>query len=261
MTQVNGLDPRSWKYRSSADEGLHSVVAPDNSICLGVWIFRLNIDAGASWKIEQDALELSAVVIAGSMILEHATGHHVLERFDSFYLPPGDTIRLSAQKDLFVYIGGARYDGIGEFMVRKFDLSLPLGAVHQIHGRPPYEREVFMTLDPDTPASRLITGLTWGRDGAWTSWPPHQHEKHLEEVYCYFDLDSPKFGLHLSYRKADQPEVAHIVSSGDCVIAPRGYHPTVAIPGMVNSYLWVLAAHSHKSRRYDLAMEDPHYVP
>ena len=34
MTQVNGLDPRSWKYRSSADEGLHSVVAPDNSICL-----------------------------------------------------------------------------------------------------------------------------------------------------------------------------------------------------------------------------------
>jgi len=43
MTQVNGLDLRSWKYRSSADEGLHSVVASDNSICLGVWIFRLNI--------------------------------------------------------------------------------------------------------------------------------------------------------------------------------------------------------------------------
>lgn len=51
--------------------------------------------------------------------------------------------------------------------------------------------------------------------------------------------------------------VAHTVKSGTMILAPRGYHPTVAAPGTRNTYLWVLAAHSHKSRRYDLAVLDP----
>ena len=56
------------------------------------------------------------------------------------------------------------------------------------------------------PSSRLLCGLTWGGNGSWTSWPPHQHEKDLEEVYCYFDMDAPKFGLHLSYLKSGEVE-------------------------------------------------------
>ena len=96
-------------------------------------------------------------------------------------------------------------------------------------------------------------------NGAWTSWPPHEHEKDLEEVYCYFDMDDPHFGLHLSYVEPGDTHgvVAHTVKSGTMILAPRGYHPTVAAPGTRNTYLWVLAAHSHKSRRYDLAVLDP----
>ena len=98
-----------------------------------------------------------------------------------------------------------------------------------------------------------------GGNGAWTSWPPHEHEKDLEEVYCYFDMDDPHFGLHLSYVEPGDTHgvVAHTVKSGTMILAPRGYHPTVAAPGTRNTYLWVLAAHSHKSRRYDLAVLDP----
>ena len=101
--------------------------------------------------------------------------------------------------------------------------------------------------------------MTWGGNGAWTSWPPHEHEKDLEEVYCYFDMDDPHFGLHLSYVEPGDTHgvVAHTVKSGTMILAPRGYHPTVAAPGTRNTYLWVLAAHSHKSRRYDLAVLDP----
>ncbi len=259
MNEVNALDPRNWKYTSPPSEGFHCVVSPDNSGCEDAWVFRLNLKAGASYVLEHNALELSAVVISGETVLEQEAVTHVLAQFDSFYLPAEHPVKINASQDLFLYIGGSRYEGVGAFFVRKFDPSLSIGDVRQIHGRPPYEREVFMTLDHSTPASRLITGLTWGRKGAWTSWPPHQHEKDLDEVYCYFDLDPPKFGLHLSYRETGKPEVAHIVSTGDCVIAPRGYHPTVAIPGVENSYFWVLAAHSNKSRRYDLAVEDPNY--
>ena len=92
-----------------------------------------------------------------------------LSRLDSFYLPGKVSAQIMAKKHTVAYLGAAPYENIGKFFIRRFDLSLPIGNVHQLHGKPPYEREVFMTLDHGTPASRLIAGFTWGRDGAWTS--------------------------------------------------------------------------------------------
>ncbi|WP_288187858.1 5-deoxy-glucuronate isomerase, partial [Anaerostipes sp. CAG:276] len=134
-----------------------------------------------------------------------------------------------------------------------------IGDIHQIHGEGVGRREVMFTLAPQDTASKLICGLTWSQEGAWTSWPPHQHEKDLEEVYCYFDMPSPKFGLHISYLKTGEVEdiVTHTVHSGTMVQAPCGYHPTVASPGSRNAYFWVLAAFTPESRRYDLAINDP----
>lgn len=88
---------------------------------------------------------------------------------------------------------------------------------------------------------------------------PHRHEKDLEEVYCYFGMPLPHFGFHISYLKSGEVEdiVTHTVHSGTMVEAPVGDHPTVASPGTRSSYLWVLAAHSHSSRSYNLAVLDP----
>lgn len=117
------------------------------------------------------------------------------------------------------------------------------------------------TLAPQDKASRLICGLTWSGDGSWTSWPPHQHEKYLEEIYCYFDMPKPKFGFHVSYTNSGDVDnmVVHTVYSGTMVQAPAGYHPTVASPNSKNAYLWVLASFNHDVRRYDLAELDPAY--
>jgi 5-deoxy-glucuronate isomerase len=43
------------------------------------------------------------------------------------------------------------------------------------------------------------------------------------------------------------------------VLAPCGYHPTVASPSVQNTYFWVLAAFTPESRSYDLAVIDPEY--
>ena len=171
-------------------------------------------------------------------------------------------LNLSAGKSFELETGKLEIEvdeGYGKPFFRKCDLTMPIGEIHQIHGSGVSQREVFMTIDPGTASSRLLVGLTWGGNGAWTSWPPHEHEKDLEEVYCYFDMDDPHFGLHLSYVEPGDTHgvVAHTVKSGTMILAPRGYHPTVAAPGTRNTYLWVLAAHSHKSRRYDLAVLDP----
>lgn len=106
-----------------------------------------------------------------------------MKRFDSFYIPADTEVVITASTDCIFYIGGAQCEGIGKTSFRAYDEKLPIGDIHQIHGNGAGQREVMFTLDPATPASRLICGLTWSGDGGWTSWPPHQHEKDLEEVY------------------------------------------------------------------------------
>ena len=97
---------------------------------------------------------------------------------------------------------------------------------------------------------------TNGGNGAWTSWPPHEHEKDLEEVYCYFDMDDPHFGLHLSYVEPGDTHgvVAHTVKSGTMILAPRGYHPTVAAPqnnyGCGSLLCFKLLQYNSVSQRY-----------
>lgn len=260
MTQKGRME--RWRVVTSQGEGLHNCVTPEVQDCRTVHILRLNLLCGHTKTICTGELEMNFVLVAGSARVEcpHFSLH--MSKLDSFYLPGHCIIAITATADCFFYIGGAVCEGYGAPFCRKFDPTLPLGNIHQIHGHGVGEREVFFTLNPEVPASRLLCGLTWGGNGSWTSWPPHQHERDLEEAYCYFDMEPPSFGLHLSYLKSGREEeaVAHIVCTGTVVLAPAGYHPTVATPGTRNVYLWVLAAHSHQSRRYDLAVSDPNYA-
>jgi 5-deoxy-glucuronate isomerase len=224
------------------------------------WILRLNLAAHQRHTICEEAIELNGLVFAGEATLVRGGERYALAKYDSFYLPAGDEVEVVASADLSMFLGGGPDEGVGSFFVRPLDLTLPIGDVHQIHGEPPYRREVFMTVNPETPASRMINGITWGDDGRWTSWPPHQHTADLEEVYCYLDIPAPKFALHLASRKPGEVEAVHPVSTGDCVIVPEGYHPTVGMPGVRSSYFWVMVAHKPAGRRYDLAVDDPNFA-
>jgi 5-deoxy-glucuronate isomerase len=249
--------PRTWKYTSPDDERLHTVVSPENSPCKVTWLFRLNLPGGRTHALRDESLELSGVVTSGRVRLTAGQQMGELCKHDAFYMPAGMAAELKADEDASLYVGGGPYEGVGEFFIRRLDLTRPLGEVHQVHGEPPYRRTVWMCVGAADAASRLITGLTWGDDGGWTSWPAHQHSSDLEEVYGYFDIPRPKFALHLSYTSPGAVEAVHPVAAGDCVVVPEGYHPTVAMPGVRSTYFWVMVAHSRESRRYDLAVPDP----
>jgi 5-deoxy-glucuronate isomerase len=251
-----------WNILSPETAGLHHCIRPGAADCREINIFRLNLPANEDFALVSGTLEMDAVLLKGEAGVEARYFSETMGKFDSFYIPGGCSVNMRAFEDSIFYIGAAVCENFGKPFFRKFDRSLPLGEIRQIHGRGTGRREVFFTLNPEIPASRLLCGLTWGGEGGWTSWPPHQHEKDLEEAYCYFDMDHPKFGLHLSYLKSGETNnaVAHPVRSGSMILAPCGYHPTVASPGTVNSYFWVLASFSHDSRRYDLAVLDPAYA-
>ncbi len=258
--QSNKERMERWSVQSPEAPGFHAVITPETCECREAQIYRLNLKAGDSYVLETKALEMNPVLIEGfAKLSDHSSLHQTMKKFDAFYLPGGDSIRITALEDCIFYIAAAKCEGVGTPFFRSFDLSLPIGDIHQIHGSGVGRREVMFTLSHQESASKLICGLTWGGEGAWTSWPPHQHERDLEEVYCYFDMPLPHFGLHISYLESGGVEdiVTHTVHSGTMVQAPAGYHPTVACPGTCNAYFWVLAAFSQPSRRYDLAVLDP----
>jgi 5-deoxy-glucuronate isomerase len=249
----------NWKYKSPESPGLHMVVSPENSDCKTTWGFRLNLEKGSEYLLSDEMLELNAALITGQAEITFEDTAYQLQERDSFYIPAGNLLVIKAHTNLVFYLGGAPFEGKGVFFVRKYDLSLPLGSIHQIHGKPPYQREVFMTITQEDRGSRLICGITEGEPGAWTSWPPHQHSNDLEEIYCYFDIPKPKFALHLSSRIPGEVEEVYPVSTGDFVIVSEGYHPTVGMPGVKSCYFWIMAAFTEKSRRYDLSVNDPNY--
>jgi len=252
----------SWRFTSNEECGFHEVISPKKSDCEEANVYRLNLSKGERYILETGDKEMNPVCIKGSAYVECEAFQELCNKFDSFYVISKMKILIEAKEDCAFFIGAAVDEGYGKPFFRKCDLTLPIGEIHQIHGSGVGRREVFMTINPEVESSRLLCGITWGGNGSWTSWQPHQHEKDLEEVYCYFDMDEPHFGLHLSYVEPGNIDsiVAHPVKSGIMVLAPRGYHPTVAAPGTQNTYFWVLVAHSHKSRRYDLAELDPTMV-
>jgi 5-deoxy-glucuronate isomerase len=250
-----------WKRSSNDTPGFSTIVdANAQDLTADLSVHRLNLQKGETTTIRKKDQELSFALIRGSASIEISGQKSALRKLDSFYLPGNEAVAITAGEDCSFYIGGAVYEGYGDVYIHHYDPDLPIGDVRQVHGKPPYQRDVYMTLGPHIEASRLITGLTWSEVGKWSSWPPHQHEKDLEEAYCYFDMPSPAFGIHVSYLESGKPTHAHIVQSGDIVLAPKGYHPTTASPHNKNAYFWVLAAHSHASRRYDLSITDPAFM-
>lgn len=254
---------KTWRVQSPDSLGWHAVVEPNTSASKVSYIYRLNLAKGQEHTIQSGKLEMNAVLIQGKAKVSHPAFAESMNQFDSFYIPGNEEVLVTAEEDLIFYVGAGECEGVGKAFFRLFDLSIPLGEIHQIHGHGSGAREVMFTLNPEVPASRLLCGLTWGGDGGWTSWPPHQHERDLEEVYCYFDMPEPHFGFHVSYLETGKIEdgVFHKVNSGTFVQAPKGYHPTVSSPGTKNAYFWVLVAFTPESRRYDLAMPDPSYIP
>lgn len=261
-----------WRCVSPDQEGFYKIAAPYEEDCEEMYLFRLNLHAGKEFTLNPSRiaigpdgefvhLELNVILIAGAAEVSNNIFNGKMVKIDSFYVTHDCVTKIKADKDCIFYIGGAIDEGYGKSFFRHVDLSLPIGDLHQIHGKPGTSgaREVWMTCGPKDEASRLLVGVTWSGDGTWTSWPPHQHEVELEEAYCYFDMPRPHFGFHLSYENpGDIEEIAvHPVYSGIFVLAPAGYHPTVTSPGTRNAYVWIMAAHSHDTRNYYAAKEDP----
>jgi 5-deoxy-glucuronate isomerase len=80
----------------------------------------------------------------------------------------------------------------------------------------------------------------------------------LEELYVYFDMPEPAFGIQLVYNDTQYPELVTPVRDGDAVLMPGGYHPNVSVPGHRIAFLWAMAAHKEvEDRQYGVVNVQP----
>jgi 5-deoxy-glucuronate isomerase len=134
-------------------------------------------------------------------------------------------------------------------------------ALHFHTGGPSAERDLNVLIGKNVEAGRIMAGVTFSKPGNWTSWPPHEHARMLEEAYLYIDMPEPGWGLQLVYNDPRQPELVAVVREGDVVLMPQGYHPNVSAPGGTINFLWMMAAiREGEDRQFGVVNVQPEYA-
>jgi 5-deoxy-glucuronate isomerase len=224
--------------------GRRIAVTPGNSKTQHLAYGRTILDDSKSTEsFLSDDRETGLICLSGEATVSVSGERIQLEPFDAVYIPRDSSITVTT---------GSRAD-LAEFsadvvhryplqVVRYAEVSKDPG-LHFNAGGEACRRELHMLLAKNIQAGRLVAGFTLSEPGNWTSWPPHEHAKMLEEIYVYFNMPDPAFGVQLVYNNTDYPELVTVVREGDAILMPSGYHPNVAVPGHRLSFLWAMAAH------------------
>ena len=249
--------------KTNTQAGRHISVTPANSTNRHLSYGRIILNDGLkSVAFHSGEKETGLIVLNGSAAVSVEGQHHDLGKFDGIYIPrdasvqvtsdgPADIAEFSAEVSARNPVQVVRY---GEVAVDP-SLKFTVGAASQ-------QRQVSVILGKNVQANRLLLGFTVSDPGNWTSWPPHEHAKMLEEMYVFFDMPDPAYGIQLIYNDTEYPELVTVVRDGDAVTIPSGYHPNVSVPGHRITFLWALAAHrEHEDRQYGVVNVQPAFVP
>jgi len=166
-----------------------------------------------------------------------------LGQYDAVYIPRDSSLEVSTKTEVDLAEFSADVENSYPLQVVRFAEIAKDPGLKFSTGGPASSRHLHMLLAKNIEAGRLIAGFTYSEHGNWTSWPPHEHAAMLEEMYVYFDMPAPAYGIQLVYSNTEEPELVTVVRDGDVVLMPSGYHPNVSLPGHRICFLWAMAAH------------------
>jgi 5-deoxy-glucuronate isomerase len=246
------------RFSTPASPGLHEIIDARNSDLDVLSLAVLNGDAQASFPAGER--EYCCVTVQGEATGKVAGKAYQLAEGDCLYVPRGTAFSLTGQSAVArVAVCSAVADADTAVIYRRFADSWNSPEGHETHGKYNFTRDVVNLLFRSDNARKIVAGITVGQDGLWTSWPPHHHSDTLEEIYYYFGIPASGFGIHVAIF-GDGRERAEIVHSGDAVIVPEGYHPTVASPGSRMKYVWFLGAKRSEADRRAKTIDHPSYA-
>jgi 5-deoxy-glucuronate isomerase len=212
-------------------------------------------------KFNNNDHEVGLICLNGKATVRAEGETFDLERYDTVYVPRDSEIEVATTD-------GCDLAEVSAPVAKRYPLKFVSykevrqnPKLHLIAGKPPAERDLNVLIGANVEAGRIMAGVTFSTPGNWTSWPPHEHSKLLEEAYLFIDMPSPSFGVQFVYTDPQKPELVQVVREGDCVLMPQGYHPNVAAPGGQINFLWMMAAiREGEDRLYGVVNVQPEYA-
>ena len=249
-TQTLPITEKMVFRKTNQHVGRRVFVTPSNSTNRHLSYARIILNASmTSVKFNNGVQETGLVCLSGAAIVRTRGQQFNLEQYDSIYIPRASEIEVSTNSAAdFAEFSADVEKNYPLQLVRYADLAQD-SSLKFTTGKPGQQRDVTICLGKNVQAGRLVAGFTFSEPGNWTSWPPHEHAKMLEEMYVYFDMPEPAYGLQLVYNDTEYPELVVPVRDGDAVLMPSGYHPNVSVPGHSIRFLWAMAAHREEIDR------------
>jgi 5-deoxy-glucuronate isomerase len=230
--------------KTNAHTGRRVCISPKNSSMSHLAYSRIILNAAnPSESLSTGDRETGLICLSGEATVSVDGKEIPLAQRDAIYIPRDSGVKIvtksSADLAEFSCDVANRYP---LQVVRASEIAKDAG-LQFTTGTPGCVRHLQMLLAKNIQAGRLIAGITQADPGNWTSWPPHEHAALLEEIYVYFDMPDPAYGIQLVYSDTQNPELVTVVRDGDAVLIPGGYHPNVSVPGHRICFLWAMAAH------------------
>lgn len=245
-------------------KGRRTAVKPGPTAARYLHYGRITLDAGdAPITFNSEQHEAGLICLNGKATVRANGESFELDRYDAVYVPRDSEIEVGSSGP-----SGCDLAEVSAPVEKRYPLKFVSykevrenPRLHLIAGKPPAERDLNVLIGANVEAGRIMAGVTFSTPGNWTSWPPHEHSKLLEEAYLFIDMPSPSFGVQFVYTDPQKPELVQVVREGDCVLMPQGYHPNVAAPGGQINFLWMMAAiREGEDRLYGVVNVQPEYA-
>src|SRR4030042_2094417 len=235
----------AWLFRGTQRvQGRKRIIHQYNTCLEWLRYGRIVLEKGGSAiDVSSQDEEIGFVCLNGKGTIQGEGKTYTLSKYDALYLPRESqyTISSNGAFDLAEVAAPSSKRYPVQF-VRFEDVKKNPDLVKQA-GFEPYARTLHTLIgEKNVQASRLLAGVTFGKDGTWTSWQPHEPSEAKEEIYLYIDMPHPNFGIHLNYTDYKDMEMVVPVWEGDAVAIKKGYHYNVASPGTTVGFLWMMAA-------------------
>lgn len=245
------LDPNGLVFTNTAAHlGRVVSVTPENSSLEHLSYGRIRLDSSLSRAAFQTQnRETALLCMKGACRVTLGGQGHDLDTYDAIYIPRGTAVEVTTATEVDLVECAADVEGEYPVQIVRYAQVQEDPTLKFDTGDPSSRRNVNIVIGKNVRAGRIVIGFTRSLPGHWTSWPPHEHTKLLEEVYVYFDMPAPAFGIQLVYTNVEQPEFIRVVRDGDAVLMPAGYHPNVAAPGHNINFIWMMAAHNEVEDR------------
>jgi 5-deoxy-glucuronate isomerase len=243
-TQTQEAKDRYVFRGTNKHKGRKIAITPENSSMKHLEYGRIILDSEvSSAEFESTTREIGLICLSGECSIDVSGEVNEIRQYDSIYIPRDSAVKVTTSSGVDLAECSAEVDNAYPLQVVRYDDIKSNNSLSFDTGGAANKRRVNITLGKNIEAGRILAGFTTSEPGNWTSFPPHEHADILEELYVYYDMPAPAFGIQLVYKNTEEPEFVGVVRDGDAVVMADGFHPNVSVPGHPINFVWMMAAH------------------